>query len=61
MLLNPLAGPVVPLLSPMDSPRFSEETVLITGGGGYFGFRSVLLQNILMGLFYWIVFKSHGL
>ncbi|XP_036043986.1 short-chain dehydrogenase/reductase family 42E member 1 [Onychomys torridus] len=23
----------------MDSPRFPEETVLITGGGGYFGFR----------------------
>ncbi|XP_005073129.1 short-chain dehydrogenase/reductase family 42E member 1 [Mesocricetus auratus] len=23
----------------MDSPRFPEETILITGGGGYFGFR----------------------
>lgn len=45
------AGPVVPVLSPMDSPRFPEETVLITGGGGYFGFRSVHLQNTLMELF----------
>ncbi|XP_021026040.1 short-chain dehydrogenase/reductase family 42E member 1 isoform X4 [Mus caroli] len=32
-------GPVVPSPSHMDSPRFPEETVLITGGGGYFGFR----------------------
>lgn len=39
MLCYPPAGPVVLSLSRMDSPRFPEETVLITGGGGYFGFR----------------------
>lgn len=52
MLWHPPAGPVVPSLSRMDSPRFPEETVLITGGGGYFGFRLVHLQNTLTEFFY---------
>lgn len=58
MLWHLPAGPVVPSLSHMDSPRFPEETVLITGGGGYFGFRSVQLQNTLMEFFCWIDFDS---
>ncbi|XP_055477171.1 short-chain dehydrogenase/reductase family 42E member 1 isoform X1 [Psammomys obesus] len=29
----------------MDSPRLPEETVLITGGGGYFGFRLACALN----------------
>lgn len=58
-LWHPPAGPVVPSLSRMDSPRFREQTVLVTGGGGYFGFRSVHLRNTLMEFFYWIVFDSH--